>query len=379
MADATSALRTGFVTDERCFWHDPGNYALVLPPGGYVEPYNRHIENADPKRRLLNLAEVSGLRGQLDAIAARDATVQEIERLHTAEHVARVRATAAAGGGELGIGAPISANGYDIALRSAGCALAATDAVMSGRVAHAYALTRPPGHHAEPDRAMGFCVFANAALAAAHAIAVHGLQRVAIVDWDVHYGNGTYRCFEQRSDVLSISIHQQAGYPQVSGEADEIGSAGGTGYSLNIPLPPGCGDGAYRHAFERLILPALEAFRPELIVVPCGYDAGRLDPLGRMLLDGVTFRWMTRAVADVAARHCGGRLVFTHEGGYCPVSVPFFGLGVLEELSGLQTDVVCPFDQMHSRIPGHALADHQRQLVDGLATAFEEIRQRHWR
>lgn len=379
MSTTLSTPRTGFVSDELCFWHDPGNHALTLPPGGYVEPYNRHIENADTKRRLLNLAVVSGLLGRLESIASRDATLDELSRLHTEAHIRKVREVAEAGGGELGLGAPISANGFDTARRSAGCALAAVDAVMTGRVQHAYALTRPPGHHAEPDRAMGFCVFANAALAAEHAIGVHGLKRVAIVDWDVHYGNGTYRCFEQRRDVLAISIHQQAGYPFVTGEADEIGSAAGTGYSLNVPLPPGCGDGAYRDAFERIILPALDAFRPELIVVPCGYDAGRLDPLGRMLLDGVTFRWMTRAVADMAARHSRDRLVLTHEGGYCPVSVPFFGLGVLEELSGQRTDVVCPFDLTHDRIPGHVLQDHQRDLVGRLATHFEDVRQRHWR
>lgn len=370
--------RTGFVTDERCFWHDPGNYALVLKPGGYVEPYNRHIENPDPKRRLLNLANVSGLLGQLAPIASRDATVDELQRLHTPAYIERVQSVARAGGGDLGIGAPISSNGYDVARRSAGSALSAVDAVMRGDVQRAYALTRPPGHHAEPDRGMGFCVFANAALAAQHAIAVHGLKRVAIVDWDVHFGNGTASCFAERSDVFTISIHQQAGYLQVSGEADELGAGRGMGYSLNVPLPAGCGDGAYRDAFERVILPALDAYRPELIVVACGYDAGRLDPLGRMLLDGVTFRWMTQAMIDAAAHHAQGRLVFTHEGGYCPVSVPFFGLAVLESLSGIGTDVECPFTAQHQKVAGRELADHQRKLVGELAQHFEGVRDRHW-
>jgi acetoin utilization deacetylase AcuC-like enzyme len=371
-------IKTGLVTDERCFWHDPGNYALMLKPGGYVEPYNRHIENPDPKRRLLNLAVVSGLRDRLEAIAARDASDAELLTLHTPAHLEHVRSIAAAGGGELGTGAPISANGYEMARRSAGCALAAVDAVMQGRVQHAYALTRPPGHHAEPERSMGFCVFSNAALAAEHAIRRYGLERIAIVDWDVHYGNGTDKCFEARRDVLAVSIHQQAGYLFVTGEADEIGRDTGAGYSLNVPLPPGCGDGAYRDAFERIVLPALDAYRPQLVVVPCGYDAGRFDPLGRMLLDGVTFRWMTRAVADIAARHAAGRLVLTHEGGYCPVSVPFFGLAVLEELSGLKTDVECPFTAQHSKIPGQALSDEQRGWVGRLATHFDEVRRRHW-
>jgi acetoin utilization deacetylase AcuC-like enzyme len=370
--------RTAFVADELCFWHDPGNYALMLKPGGFIEPYNRHIENPDPKRRFHNLLATSGLLAQLQAVPSRDATLAELGTLHSAEHLAHVQAVAAAGGGELGIGAPISSNGFAVASRSAGCALAAVDAVLRGQTRNAYALTRPPGHHAEPERSMGFCVFANAALAAEHAIRQHGLQRVAIVDWDVHFGNGTYACFADRRDVLAISVHQQAGYLMVSGEADEVGQGKGQGFSLNVPLPAGCGDGAYRHAFERLVLPALDAYRPELIIVPCGYDAGRFDPLGRMLLDGITFRWMTQALLDMADRHAQGRLVLTHEGGYCPVSVPFFGLAVVEALAGERTEVQCPFEPQHAKVPGHALADHQRALVAQLATHFEDVRQRHW-
>lgn len=369
---------TGFVSDELCFWHDPGNYALVLKPGGFVEPYNRHIENADPKRRLLNLANASGLLGQLRSFAGRDATPAELQRLHAPAYVEKVQALARAGGGDTGTGAPISSNGWQVASRSAGCALSAVDAVLRGDVTTAYALTRPPGHHAEPERGMGFCVFANAALAAEHAIRQGMLKRVAIVDWDVHFGNGTQKCFEARRDVLTISIHQQAGYLQVRGEADELGFGEGLGYNLNIPLAPGGGFGAYRHAFERIVLPALEAFRPELVVVACGYDAGRLDPLGRMLLDGRAFRWMTEAVQDVARRHANGRLVFTHEGGYCPVSVPFFGLAVLEQLAGVQTEVQCPFTAQHDLIPGQALQPWQEAQIDAMAVEFDKVRQQRW-
>ncbi|MGD9944720.1 MAG: class II histone deacetylase [Burkholderiaceae bacterium] len=369
---------TGFVTDELCFWHDPGNYALMLKPAGFIEPYNRHIENADPKRRMLNLLDVSGLLGQMTRIAARDAEPAELTRLHSPDYVAHVRRLAEEGGGDTGMGAPISSNGWNAARRSAGCALSAVDAVMTQRVETAYALTRPPGHHAEPGQGMGFCIFANAALAAEHAIRQYGLRRVAIVDWDVHFGNGTQKCFEARRDVLTISIHQQAGYPLIRGEADELGAGDGLGYNLNVPLPPGCGFGAYRHAFEQIIMPALDAYRPELIVIACGYDAGRLDPLGRMMLDGKAFRWMTAAMQDVARRHAQGRLVLTHEGGYCPVSVPFFGLAVLEQLTGITTEAVCPFTAQHASIPGQLLQDHQRDWVAGLARGFDEVRQRHW-
>lgn len=369
---------TGFVTDDLCFQHDPGDYALMLKPGGWVEPYGRHVEHADVKQRFLNLARASGILDRMASIAPRDASEAELLRLHTPAHLQRVRAAAAAGGGDVGTGAPIGANGWDCAVRSAGCALAAVDAVMAGGVERAYALTRPPGHHAEPDRAMGFCIFSNAALAAEHALRAHGLQRVAIVDWDVHFGNGTQACFADRPDVLTLSVHQERGYLMVEGAADELGTGAGLGYSVNAPLPAGCGDGAYRAVFEQVLMPALDAFRPQLIVVACGFDAGRFDPLGRMLLDGVTFRWMTEAVADAARRHAQGRLVFTHEGGYCPASVPFFGLAVLETLSGLATEVTCPFTPQHARVPGHALTDEQRTLVSRLSTHFEAVRDRHW-
>ena len=187
-----SERRTAYVWDEWCFWHDPGNYALMAKPGGFIEPYGRHIENPDPKRRLHNLLVASGLASQFIHLPARDATDQELRLIHTCAHVEK-----------------------------------ATDAIFTGQADVAYALTRPPGHHAEPDRAMGFCVFANAALAMQHAIETWGVLRGAIVDWDVHFGNGTYAAFASRPDVFAISIHQQGGYSQVSGEVDEIGSGAG--------------------------------------------------------------------------------------------------------------------------------------------------------
>jgi acetoin utilization deacetylase AcuC-like enzyme len=374
-----SSKKIGFVSDELCFWHDPGNYALMLKPMGFIEPYNRHIENADPKRRFLNLLNTSGLLSQMHAINSRDASIEELTRVHTVDYVNKVKTIAANGGGDTGIGAPISSNGWDVARRSAGCAIGAIDSVMQGDVDIAYALTRPPGHHAEPDGGKGFCIFSNAALAAEHAIQKYGFTRVAIVDWDVHFGNGTQKSFEARSDVLTLSVHQQAGYLHVRGEADELGVGAGLGYNYNIALPPGCGFGAYRESFEKIFLPALEAFKPELIVIACGYDAGRFDPLGRMLLDGVAFRWMTQAIMDVARRHSQNRIVLTHEGGYCPVSVPFFGLAVLEELSGIKTEVPCPFTPQHDMMPAQKLMSFQSDLIASLANEFLSVQDRYWR
>lgn len=371
-------MPTAYVWDERCFAHDPGDYALVLKPGGFVQSYGHHIEHADVKRRFHNLVVASGLADRMVNVASRDASFAEVARVHQPEYIERVRACAAGGGGELGPGTAIAANGFDAALRSAGCGLAALDAVMRGEAARAYALTRPPGHHALPDAALGFCVFSNAAIVAEHARVAWGLDRIAIVDWDVHFGNGTQAVFAARRDVFTVSIHQERAYLLVRGEADELGEGAGHGYNMNVPLPAGCGFGAYRDAFERVIVPALEAYRPELVVVASGYDAGRLDPLGRMQLDGIAFRWMTERLADVADRHAQGRIVMTHEGGYCPASVPFFGLATLEALSGVRTDVPCPFTPMHDQVPGQPLQPHQAERIAALARHFADVRERHW-
>lgn len=359
-------MATGFLSHERYFWHDTRSAGLFLPAGGAIEP-DEHPENPRTKRRFRNLLEVSGLLEQLVPLAPRAATEAEIVRFHDAAYVARVRELSAAGGGDAGELTPFGPGSYEIALLSAGGVIAAVDAVFAGRVRNVYALVRPPGHHAERDRGRGFCLFGNVAIAAMHARATHGLSRIAVVDWDVHHGNGTQQAFWSDPSVLTISLHQDRYYPQETGAASEVGEGAGRGFNLNVPLPPGCGAGAYRAAMERVVLPALRAYRPELVIVASGFDGGVTDPLGRMLLHSRSYREMTRDLVKLAEDVSGGRLVLAHEGGYSTGYVPFCGLAVMEELSGITTGVEDPFLSFFEGMAGHDLLSHQESAIDAAA------------
>lgn len=223
-----------------------------------------------------------------------------------------------------------------------GLAVAACRAVLTGQARNAYALSRPPGHHCLPDFPNGFCLLNNVAVAVQAMRAEGRARRVAVVDWDVHHGNGTEAIFWTDPDVLTLSLHQERNYPMDTGDATARGDGAGLGANINLPLPPGLGHRGYLHAMERVVLPALERFGPDLIIVACGFDAAAVDPLGRMLATADTFRQMTRMVMAAADRLCGGRLVLVHEGGYSEVYVPFCGHAVLEELSGSATTAPDP-------------------------------------
>jgi acetoin utilization deacetylase AcuC-like enzyme len=325
--------RTGFVFHERYLWHFPGPAASVIPAGGAVEP-GPHAESPERIRRLYALVEVSGLGDELVRLRPRPATDEELLRFHTREYLERVKRLSDAGFGDAGEFAPVGPSSYEIAALAVGGCLVAVDAVVEGSVDNAYALVRPPGHHALPDKGMGGCIFGNTALAAFHARAVHGLSRIAIVDWDAHHGNGTQVAFFDDPDVLTVSFHQADCFPPASGRIDEGGAA-----NINLPLPPGSGTGAYSAAFERVVVPALERHEPELVLVASGYDSSAWDPHARLMLHSGTYRELTRALLDVSR----GRLIVIHEGGYAPGYVPFCGLAVLEELAGISTGVEDPF------------------------------------
>jgi acetoin utilization deacetylase AcuC-like enzyme len=355
-------MATGFAWHELYAWHDPGRAAAFIPAGLTVEP-DGHVESAPTKRRIRNLIDVSGLLAQLVPIEPRPATEEELLRFHTRAYVERIRTASLAGGGDAGELTPFGSGGFEIASLAVGGCLAAVDEVVDGAVDNAYALVRPPGHHAEPERGRGSCIFANVALAALHARHVRGLEHVAVVDWDVHHGNGTQLAFWRDPTVLTISVHQDAFYPPDSGRLAERGARDGAGFNLNVPLPPGSGVGAYLAAFERVVCPALAAFRPELVLVASGLDANAFDPQGRMLLHSDGFRRLTRLVLDVAAETCAGRLVLCHEGGYARAYVPFCGLAVVEELAGIRTGVEDPFLPFVEGMGGQELAPHQNTAV----------------
>jgi len=355
-------LATGLVWHELYMWHDTGTGAWVIPAGLTVQPLG-HLENAEGKRRIRNLVEVSGLIDHLVQLQPRAATEEEILRLHTPEYVDRIKAESSKLGGDAGDLTPFGPGSYEIALLAAGGCITAVDAVLDGKVGNAYALVRPPGHHAERDTGRGFCIFANVALAAIHARQVRGLSRVAIVDWDVHHGNGTEHAFYDDPTVLTISIHQDNNYPPNSGAITDTGSGRGEGYNINVPLPAGSGVGAYVATFERVVAPALRAFHPDLILIASGLDASAMDPLASMMMTSDGYRKLTRTMLGVADEVCGGRLVACHEGGYSPAYVPYCGLAIMEELAGVRTGLADPLLDLLAAFGGQELQPHQEAVV----------------
>ncbi|MDQ2621750.1 MAG: class II histone deacetylase, partial [Actinomycetota bacterium] len=333
---------TGWVWHESYMWHDTGSGAAFLEPGGFLQP-GEHVENPDSKRRMRNLLDLSGVLDALIPVDPRQASHAELGRVHTSRYIDRVEALSSEHGGLAGDEAPFGRGGFEIAARSAGGVLAAVEAVAGREVENAYALVRPPGHHAMADSGFGFCIFNNGAVAASHLRERLGFSRVAIIDWDAHHGNGAQAMFWHDPDVLTVSIHQDGAFPPGSGSADETGGPDAPGSNLNLPLPPGSGVGAYEAAFDRVVIPALRRFRPEFILVACGFDPGPQDPLARLMVHSDGFRAMTRKVRDCAREICDGRLVIFHEGGYSKAYVPFCGLAVVEELSGVDSGVTDPF------------------------------------
>ncbi len=340
-------MTTGFFWDERCFWHGGGNYAGMLPVGGLVQPLDGGLpENPETKRRLKNLIEVTGLAGALDMRGAEVATRDDLLRIHPASYLDEFKRLSDAGGGELGRRTPFGPGGYELAALSAGLAKAALAAVLQGDVHNAYSLSRPPGHHCLPDYPNGFCLLNNIGIAIEAARAAGLADRFAVLDWDVHHGNGTEVVFYDRSDVLTVSLHQDRNYPMDTGAFADRGVGDGMGFNLNIPLPPGTGHTGYLTAMERLALPAIRSFKSDVLIIACGFDAAANDPLGRMLATADTFGHMTRQVMDLAAEICDGKLLMVHEGGYSETYVPFCGHRVLEVMSGSVITAPDPFAEV---------------------------------
>jgi len=361
-------MSTGFVWDERFAWHQQG----VMPLGSDAEPYPGP-DTPETKRRIYSLVQTSGLGERLTPLSPRLATEAELLRLHEPAYVERVKAVSAAGGGPVGESVSIGDGGFFVATLAAGGCLAAVDAVLEGRVDNAYALVRPAGHHAEKGRGRGFCVFGNTALAAMHAKAAHDVARVAIIDWDVHHGNGTEDAFYGDPETLTISLHQDGNYPIDRGGMEDLGDGPGEGANINIPLPPGSGHEAYVDSIEKIVLPALQRFRPDLVLIASGVDASARDPMGRMLLSGETFRVMTRALLTSAEDLCDGRLVACHEGGYAPTHAPFCTLSILETMVGHRTGITDPLAERLARTAGHGLTSDQRNVIDRASSLLASV------
>lgn len=363
--------RTGWIVHETFFWHDTGTGVGPLPAGGWLEPMD-HIESPAPKRRIANLVAASGLGERLVTVAPRPATRAELEAVHTVRHIEDIEAQAATGRGDAGDGgSPFGRESFRIARLGAGAAVVAVEQVAAGALDNAYVLNRPAGHHALADSGYGFCIFNNAAIAARAAQRL-GHARVVILDWDVHHGNGAEEIFAADPSVLTISIHQDGAFPPGSGPLTSRGSGAGFGANLNVPLPPGSGVAAYEAVMERVVVPAIDRFEPDFVIVASGLDANGWDPLARQMMHSEGFGSITRTIREAAERWCGGRLVMTHEGGYQPAVVPFCGHAILEELSGVRTEVVDPFVAAIEAY-GQQLRPHQGEAIDAAAALVTDV------
>jgi acetoin utilization deacetylase AcuC-like enzyme len=322
--------------DERFATHDMGRGGIYLPIEGLVED-DLHIDSTARIVRTRNLIRAAGLDEQLLLVTPREATQAELERVHSREHVERMRAVSEAGGGDAGGGyTPMDGRSFDLALLSAGSALTAVETVLSGAAPTAHAMLRRSGHHAWRDSGYGFCVFNNCAVAARAAQADFGLERVAIVDIDAHHGNGTEAIFAADPSVLTISIHQDRSFPVETGSVATMGEGAAVGTNVNVNLPAGTGDPGYLDAVDRIVCPILRQFGPELVIVACGVDASLFDPLSRLGMTASGFAAVAVRLLSVAEETSSGRLVSVQEGGYSHVYAPFCWLAIVETIARLE-------------------------------------------
>ena len=289
--------KTALFWDERYLKHDTGPFHPERPA------------------RLTAIKEILNQDHHYQWLAPKEATVEQLLRVHSQAHINDVLKQRGRGGYYLDGDTPGSVGSVDAALLAAGGVIEAVKVVDAGVAPNAFVFPRPPGHHAESDHAMGFCFFNNIAIAAEYLINDLKKKRVAIMDFDVHHGNGTQHSFYDRSDVLFLSTHRFPFYPG-TGDADEKGQGEGLGYTVNVPLDDGAGDEDLQRAFETAIIPAIDNYKPEFILVSAGYDAHQRDPLGGLRVSKDGFRLASQALTDLAKKHCGGKIVYVLEGGY---------------------------------------------------------------
>jgi acetoin utilization deacetylase AcuC-like enzyme len=323
----------GLVFDDRYLAHNTGLYLVQERdqfPFSTPVPHHSSPGQVSRAKHLMDLAGVTDLMTRIEACEASD---EALLAYHTPGHLKHIAAVSKTGG-DAGAGAPMGIGSDRIARLAAGGAMAAVSAVLEGSVDSAYALIRPPGHHAMADKAMGFCIYNNVVIAARHAQSSHGVERVLILDWDVHHGNGTQAAFYDDPDVMFISIHQDNLYPPDWGMESQTGEGKGQGFTVNIPMPAGTGNAGYREAFRCIVAPVATAFKPEMIIISAGQDASLMDPLGRMSLTTQGFREMAQTMLEVAGQVCGGRMVVCQEGGYAPEYAPYCTAVIAETMTG---------------------------------------------
>lgn len=342
-----STIKTGFFYHEYCLWGKNHKAPpLAYNQMNWMQPFAVNefgASSASCIRRFKSLIDVSGIDEFLFSYSAPPITYHDAALVHTKEYLNNFIELSENEGGELGLQAPFGPGSYQIALLSAGQAKAAVHHVMEGSLNRAYAACVPAGHHALADSAMGATYLANSSIAAKYALEHCSAKKVAILDWDVHHGNGTQAIFYNDNRVLTISLHQDNCFPIHSGTIEEQGSREGLGFNINIPLLPGCGHDEYLYALRTIVIPSLLMYKPDVIIVGSGYDANTFDPLGHMQLHSQSYREMMECVVALAQDICHGRVVAIHEGGYSEHYVPFCALAALEGLSGITTQVIDPF------------------------------------
>jgi acetoin utilization deacetylase AcuC-like enzyme len=322
---------------------------IVYDPVYLEHDTGEHPENAGRLAAAVKHLKESGLREQLANISLRPATQQELLRVHSESHINYIRGLAQSGGGRIDADTLVSLRSYEAALYAAGGVENAIDSVMRGEVSSAFALVRPPGHHATRTQAMGFCLFNNIAVGAAHALEKYRLERILILDFDVHHGNGTQSIFHDEPRVNYISVHQSPLFPG-TGVIEERGC----GNMYNIPLPPGCGDTEYLSAYDEIVMPLGRRFKPQFILVSAGFDAHWTDDIASMCLSIGGYAQIMRRIKALTEGCCGGRLVLSLEGGYNLAALAGSVEAVFDILSGKQTieDKIgeCPYGRRASDI-----------------------------
>ncbi len=341
--------KTGIVVDSRYLDHEMGAY---------------HPESPERLRYIYQMIEAEGFSKSCEQIPSREATREEIGMVHDSSYIERVASTEGKSV-QLDPDTSTSPKSYLAAKLAVGGALNCVEEVLTGKVNNAFALVRPPGHHAEGNRAMGFCLFNNIAVGARWALQEASRQRVLIVDWDLHHGNGTQNTFYADPQVLYFSTHQFPYYPG-SGDVDEIGTGKGEGFTVNVPLPVGQGDEEYRTIFEQLLKPIALEFKPEIVLVSAGFDIYYGDPLGGMRVTPEGFSVLTRALMEIANECCGGKVVITLEGGY--------------DLEGLRDSVKMVLKALREEL-GEVIekAEQCNQVTQRIIERVSEVQKRYWK
>jgi acetoin utilization deacetylase AcuC-like enzyme len=335
--------------------------AYVYDPIYLEHDLPSHPENARRLRRILSVLNQEEIIPLLTSLEPRPATVAELQRVHTATHIEHVQRLAESGGGYLDPDTYTSPRSFDAAVMAAGGLVRAVEAVLENEVANGFALVRPPGHHATPTRAMGFCLFNNVAVAAQAALADTNVERVFIADFDVHHGNGTQDIFADDPAIFYFSTHQYPHYPG-TGRWNETGTGRGTGTVLNVPLPSQVGDAGYAQVFAELVWPLAVRFKPDLILVSAGYDAHWSDPLAQMSLSLTGYAWLGQELVAMANQLCKGRIVWTLEGGY---QLDVLAYGVLNSFRAMlgESTIADPLGP----------SPYPERPVDALITRLKEI------